>query len=296
MNPEPAVPQPDARPTPTIVVPLDGSEQATAALPVARVLAEAEGAVLHIVHVTDAPLPSGTLLAALGLAPGHLHNAVLQSLAGGTADAIVRQARELNSRLIVMASRCHPDTGRGALGTVTREVLRHAPCPVVLVPAERGQQPWQLTAILLPHDGIPTTAAAIARTADLAGRAHAQVAVLHIASTTAAPPDEPGAFMAPRYLDQPQHEWPNWAREFMERVIALGGPPPGVKMRLFFACGEPADAIVHFAGEHGTDLVVIAWVPGWEPEQRSTMRKVIDRAPAPLLIFPLEEPGAGQVF
>ena len=45
-----------------------------------------------------------------------------------------------------------------------------------------------------------------------------------------------------------------------------------------------------------TDLVVIAWVSGWEPEQRTTMRKVIDQAPAPLMIFPLEDAKDGLMF
>jgi nucleotide-binding universal stress UspA family protein len=281
----------------TIVVPLDGSVEATAALPVARTLAHAEHAPLHLLHVgARGPDNTADMLQAVGIGPEEMRNAVLHSREGAPAEAIVTHARETAARLIVMASRAHEDTGRGALGAVTREVLRHAQCPVVLVSPERPRTPWPLRAILLPHDGIPTTAAAIARTTDLAHKAGAKVSVLHIASTTSAPPGEPGALMAPQYLDQPQYEWPLWAREFMERIVALGGPPPGVSMRLFFDCGEPADAIVRFAGEHETDLVVIAWVAGWEPEQRTTMRKVIDEAPSPLMIFPLEEPTAGQLF
>ena len=38
---------------PVILVPLDGSEQALAALPVAKVLGEIERAALHILHVGD---------------------------------------------------------------------------------------------------------------------------------------------------------------------------------------------------------------------------------------------------
>jgi len=291
-----------ARPEPidvrasTLVVPLDGSPEAVAALPVARALAAAEGATLHIVHVCRAPLGSRDLVAQLRLTPEQLDGTVLDPCGGEPAAGIVKQARVLGSRLIVMSSRREPATGRGALGSVTREVLRQAPCPIVIVPPERAGAAWSLRQILLPHHGIPTTAAAIARAADLAQKAHAELAVLHIASNITQPPGEPGALMAPRYLDQPQHEWPIWAREFMDRVVALGGSPPAVRMRLFFACGEPADVIVDFAAEHHTDLVIIAWVAGWEPEQRTTMRKVIDRAPGPLLIFPLEQPQAGMLF
>ena len=38
---------------PVILVPLDGSKQALAALPVATVLGEIEGAALHIMHVGE---------------------------------------------------------------------------------------------------------------------------------------------------------------------------------------------------------------------------------------------------
>src|SRR5512138_2450482 len=39
--------------TATVIVPLDGSEEATAALPVARTLAQAEGVPLHLLHVGE---------------------------------------------------------------------------------------------------------------------------------------------------------------------------------------------------------------------------------------------------
>jgi nucleotide-binding universal stress UspA family protein len=280
----------------TLVVPLDGSPEAAAALPVARALAAAEGATLHLLHVSSERLSARSMAQRLHLTRDQLDGTVLDQRTGQPAAEIVHQARDLDSRLIVMSSRGVQGAGRGALGSVTRDVLRATPCPIVIVPPEQAFDSWSIHQILLPHDGIPTTAAAIARASDLAEKAHAELAVLHIASTGAPPPGEPGALMAPRYLDQPQHEWPVWAREFMDRFVALGVPPPALRMRLFFACGEPADVIVEFAAEHHTDLIVIAWVAGWEPEQRTTMRKVIDQAPGPLLIFPFEEPQAGMMF
>ncbi len=280
----------------TLVVPLDGSPNAAAALPVARALALAEGATLHILHVSEAPLAATAMVERLRLTPDQLEGAVLVQRTGEPAVEIVQQAGKLGSRLIVLSSPCAADAERGALGSVPRDVLRHAPCPIVLVPHGRAGPTWSLRRILLPHDGIPTTAGVIARASDLARKAGAELAVLHIASTTSPPPEEPGALAAPRYLDQPQHEWPTWAREFMDRIVALGGPPPTVGMRLFFACGEPADVIVEFAAQHETDLVVIAWVAGWEPEQRPTMRRVIDQAPGPLLILPLERRQVGMMF
>ncbi len=190
----------------TLVVPLDGSAEAATAIPVARALAEAESATLHILHVAGQAQDTRTMVEQLQLTHEQMADAVLDQRVGEPAAEIVRQARDLGSRLIVMSSRCVQDAERGALGSVTREVLRHAPCPVVIVPHGRGQSSWTLRQILLPHDGIPTTAAAIARTSDLAQKTGAELAVLHIASTTATAPTEPGALVAPRYLDQPQHE------------------------------------------------------------------------------------------
>jgi len=280
----------------SLVVPLDGTSDATAALPVARELALIEGATLHIVHVSAEHLTTADMAAHLRLGPEHLAGTVLDARTGPPAQGIVDLARDLGSRLIVMSTRTGRVPEQGALGDVTREVLRRTPCPVVLVSPDRAAAPWTIRQILLPHDGIPTTAAAIARAADLAARAHAELAVLHIASTGPPRAGERGGFATPRYLDQPQHEWPNWAREFMDRLTALGGPPPNARMRLFFAAGDPAHAIAEFVAEHHTDLIAIAWVPGWEPERRTTMRQVIEHAPAPLLIFPSEEPERGMVF
>lgn len=53
----------------TVLVPLDGSTHAMAALPVARVLAELEGASLRILHVGEPLLPPRDLLDTLGLMP-----------------------------------------------------------------------------------------------------------------------------------------------------------------------------------------------------------------------------------
>ena len=57
------------------------------------------------------------------------------------------------------------------------------------------------------------------------------------------PPAESGTFVVPRYLDQPQHEWPAWSREFLERVRGLGYPANIEKMRLVLAQGEASTTL-----------------------------------------------------
>ena len=45
-------------------------------------------------------------------------------------------------------------------------------------------------------------------------RGRAELLVVHVTDVRAAPA-EPGSLTTPRYVDQPQHEWPAWASEFI---------------------------------------------------------------------------------
>lgn len=270
---------------PTVVVPIDGSVHALVALPVARGLAEVLGATLHVVHVAERILPPRELLPRLGVTPEQLRGSVIHQATGRPAEGIILLARELNSVLIVMCTHTGVEEPVGELGPIALEVVGYAPCPVVLVRPERGLRSWALRRILLPHDGTPTTAAAIGPAADLAHRANAELLVLHVAAPGAPRPAEPGTFAAPRYLDQPQHEWPAWTREFLARMMSLGHPPEAVKMRLFLASGDPGAEIVRFAEARNADLIVLGWRGHLEAERAATIKAVVRDTPCPVMIL-----------
>ncbi len=272
----------------TIIVPLDGSVHALVALPVARTLAEQEGATLHLVHVEGRALPPRDLVSQLGLAPEQMYDSVLNQLIGSPALSIVQEAVEHQSMLIVMCARTGQTEAYGGLGPVAADVLSMAPCPVVLVSPQRGMQSWTLHQILLPHDGTPTMAAAIHPALDLAERSGAELWVLHVAAPRTTPAVEPGTLGAPCYLDQPQHEWPAWTREFLGRLYALGHPPENMTLHLSLAKGEPGDEIVRFASEHRSDLIVLAWRGHLEAERAATLKAVIQAAPCPVFILRVE--------
>ena len=92
---------------------------------------------------------------------------------------------------------------------------------------------------------------------ELAQRSGAELNVLHVPTPDA--PTEPGAVSAPQYLDQPQHEWPLWEREFLERTLSLSERPPSIRTRPFLRRGEPGDEILRFVREREGDLIVLAW-------------------------------------
>lgn len=273
---------------PTILVPLDGTEHALVALPVARTLAELESATLHIVHIGEPALPPSTVLEKLGLTPEQLRGSVVDQATGRPAARIVQWATERGSTFIVLCTHTAVGRPRGALGRVAEEVLRDAPCPVVLVQPERGLGPWALHKVLLPHDGTPTTAAALAPAADLAHRAGAELLVLHVAAPGGRQAAEPGTFATPRYVDQPQHEWSGWAREFLERLTALGDCPLAVRLQLLLGAGEPAAEIVRVVKEQDCSLVVLGWRGHLEARRGMTVKYVIRDAACPVLVLRVE--------
>jgi nucleotide-binding universal stress UspA family protein len=130
-----------------IAVALDGSERSEAILPEAAALAKKLGAVLEVIHVIHPvvagaageipvvlppkdPMPylKGVLkrLEAEGLPP---QVAILE---GGTSQAIVRHLEASGAGLLCMTTHGRTGMTRILLGSVAEEVLRKAPCPVLL--------------------------------------------------------------------------------------------------------------------------------------------------------------------
>ena len=273
----------------TLVVPLDDSSNATAALSVARGLAHLNGATVMLINVGREAVAADKLLDRMKLSAEDVRGLVIDQCTGSPADAIAQEAATRHIVLIVMCAPAGPDGPLLAVGSVLGDVLRTALCPVVLVPSSPGRHPWALRQMVLPHDGTPTSAAAIAPAADLASRAGADLVVLHVATPGAERPIELGTFVAPRYLDQPQHEWPAWSREFLERVRGLAYPANTERIRLKLAQGEVSAAILDFARHNVSDLIALAWRGSLEPERARTLKRVIRDASCPVIVFRVQE-------
>jgi len=148
-----------------LLVPVDGSAGAEAALPHVRALAEKFGSRITIMRVTVAPetviaetSSGGTgapdaapLIDPMPLVEAEQDEATsyLDHLAetlrgaglqvtteapeGSPAHKIVDRARELSADLIVMSTHARGGFGRLVFGSVGDSVLRHASCPVLLI-------------------------------------------------------------------------------------------------------------------------------------------------------------------
>ncbi|MGB6895434.1 MAG: universal stress protein, partial [Dehalococcoidia bacterium] len=247
-----------------IVVPLDGSRAAAAALSAARTLSHPTGTVLHALHVSRRRLPPDQLPAALGMPPDHLSDVILDQAVGQPEQEIPRTASVLGAELIVITTHGSTHDLARVAGHVTLSVIQGASCPVLVIRTALGpagaEKLSRARRILVPLDGSPESTACVGHAAELARWNDAELCFLHVA-TVARKVSGGGAMLsAPRYLDQPYLEMEAWSEEFMARCLCFEREARlDVRPHLFLSRGEPATEIVRFATEHACDLIAAAW-------------------------------------
>lgn len=270
-----------------VIVPLDGSAESLSVLPVARAFAALSEGVVHLVHVANDALRTRDTLARIGLSPDELEGSVLEPRSGPPARGILHAAAEHEAEFIVLSTHTAASHREGEIGATALEVIREASCPVILLRPERAPVTWELRTILVGHDGSPVTSAAIRPAAELANRADAHLRILHAAAPGALPAANAGAISAPRYLDQPQYEWPAWTTEFVRRFLTESHSDlPHVHLAL--AHGVPGLEILRHAQEEQVDLVVLTWKGDFAEEHAPTIRSVLRDAPCPVMIVRTE--------
>ena len=140
-----------------IVVPTDFSPPAWSALEDAAAIAQTYGATLDVIHAWDIPtfavpgdmagyaLPNALIDAVSAQAHNMMEELLNQARAKGIAirngavvpgnagRAIIEYATQGNYDLIVIGSHGRTGLSRAVLGSVAERVVRHAPCPVLVV-------------------------------------------------------------------------------------------------------------------------------------------------------------------
>ncbi len=160
-----------------IVVPLDGSDLAEAALPVATAVATAADAHLDLVTVAltyDVPLD--TQMDTLTQAALHRAEAAIRAthprvartiLAGTPAEELSNHARNSDADLIVMATHGRSGLRKLILGSVADKLITLSTVPVLLVrakndgPVELPLDETKFKRIILPLDGRESAPAAV---------------------------------------------------------------------------------------------------------------------------------------
>jgi len=134
-------PVPPPRPIQTIVVGVDGSETATAALAAALELAAVAGAALHLVSAYSSiqePADADSVLArAAGAARAAGLAAVTHRRSGAAADALLAVAGEEDADLLVVGNSGMTGASRILPGNLADRVSHGAACHVLIVRARR---------------------------------------------------------------------------------------------------------------------------------------------------------------
>ncbi len=266
-----------------IVLPVDGTERSRAAVPVARTLARLYSASLHVIYVGEEQLDLNQAANRLRLGVDEADEPVFEQGGSDPVKAVMSLIWQLPDPLAVVSTELGRHTNEDRFGSVTEALFERRPEWAVVVSADHGEAPWNLGQILLAHDGTPASNVATGPAADLAQRSGAEVIALHVAARGEERPEEAGSISAPIYFDQPQHEWPAWAHEFMNRVLAGGTPASSLHFKLTVTGGQPGSEVAQVARDRHVDMVVMAWHGHWDHQNCAT-RVVVRTSGCPVLL------------
>jgi nucleotide-binding universal stress UspA family protein len=255
-----------------ILVPLDGSELAERALPVAVALAEALGGKVRLARI----VPYFAVLAADPMlyeeinrmseeeALAYLRNVasrlpeglVVSTTAeiGSAAEGILEEARQSKARLIVMSSHGRSGIGRWMYGSVAERVLGQSAVPVLIINARCT--PWVQAGrkILVPLDGSQLAEQALPPAAAVAEALGAELHLLRIVTQDHASLETDA--MTEVFEDLASKEILT-AREYLqdkEASLAL----LAVTSAVLNADDGVADTILTYAADQAIDMIVMS--------------------------------------
>jgi nucleotide-binding universal stress UspA family protein len=91
----------------------------------------------------------------------------------------------------------------------------------------------------------------------------------------------------PAFTDQPQHEHPAWADEFVRRYCRWGIDEVRFETRV----GRIGELIPVVATESDCDLIVLGWSRELSSARAPVVRETLERAPLPVLLVPVSAQG-----
>lgn len=163
-------------------------------------------------------------------------------------DGIVNELTEASesARLMVIGSRGLGPVGGAVLGSVSRSILHHATCPVVVAKEGVVRKSDRALPVLLGIDGSPASEAAIAFAFDEASRRGVELVALHAWSDVAVFP----------MLGMDWHTYEEAGHEVLaERLAGWQEKYPDVHVRRRIVCDRPARWLIDEA-QHAQLVVV----------------------------------------
>jgi nucleotide-binding universal stress UspA family protein len=184
--------------------------------------------------------------------------------------------------LIVMGTHGRRGLGHLLLGSVAEEVVRLAPCPVLTVREQEVPKPVEaIEQILVPIDFSEFSRQTIRYAEEIARSCDAQLQLLHVVEQTVYPSIY--RTFSVHLHDLGQHIMETSGEALEELVREIVGPDVSTSVHVIE--GNAPSEIVKFAGDHDSDLIVIAThgLTGIEHLLiGSVTEKVVRQAPCPV--------------
>ena len=178
----------------------DFSDHSVSVLAHAAAIARRYRSKLYVAHVipTDVyrSVPAEVMAEALKQTRGYVQDAMRNQLAldflqrvpnesvvreGSVASELLKLADELKAALLVIGTRAQHGLERLLQGSVAEEVFRQAPCPVLIVPPEAGEESGiPIRTVLFPTSFSENSLRAAPYAFSLARRHRAQLILLHV--------------------------------------------------------------------------------------------------------------------
>ncbi|MEX0856302.1 MAG: universal stress protein [Gemmatimonadota bacterium] len=282
----------------TILVPLDGSEFAEEALPLAKAIASQVGAELHLAHVivsspdVDFKTPQDDLAwrerareGSGGYLKGHATAAegegistLTAVLEGRVVPTLIEYAQEQDVDLIALTSHGHGGVRRWWLGSVADGLLRTGAVDLLLVrpwddTEDRPRTESRFRRIVVALDGSQPAEAALPAAVQLATAFGADVLALRVVPK---PLELTSIYGVPgvRMSGEGHEERMEEAREYLH-AVAEGDHGTPLEAHVFESPGA-ADGIVEGASQLDADLVVIS-TRGHDEMTRLVIGSVADK-------------------
>ncbi len=222
------------------------------------------------------------VLAVIGEGTDPLSLIALADAIGVALTATVRRITLSGAAMVPQAKRvlgelAQPSTLLAVLSGVEQpdnsgwRLLQRAVKPVVVVPACGWPPTRKIGRALVPLDGTPESAAAVAGTVDLLAGAGVEIVALHVYT----------AATIPKMQNHAVHAERAWEAEFLSRYCAQ----PGV--RLHVRSGATAEHVKDVATAEDVDLIVLGWSQQLDEGRALTVRSTIRDANVPVMLVPL---------
>lgn len=272
-----------------ILLPLDGSEAAYKAFIPAKSLAELLDLTLCILHVSKEERTQQELLQRLNIKPSDMGCFVVSQKGGEPRDVIIEEAER--SSYIIMGTHGETCDETLRMGSTTAEVIEGTNKPVLLIKPNAclniTEGKWIPHKALIPLNGAPGSAQALAPAMRILEKTTAKIDLLHIFHEKTEPISEEGSFTAPYYEDYPQHEWPSWSKEFLKRFCPT--MKNHIKMNVSISKGDPAEEIAGFAEKNQNDFIAIAWHGTLSKFRAMTLKKILFNSNCPIMLIRIQD-------